>query len=103
MRQRAYNAATKDFTFVLTPAEGTPEASQTSATVDKTTGQATFNLKYSEKDAGKTYTYTLTEVDGKEAGYHYDTTKYTVIVTIQDNDNGTLTVTKVVKMLRVRN
>ena len=90
---------TKDFTFVLTPADNkTPAASQATATVDKKTGKAIFNLEYTEKDAGKQYTYTLSERDDQKAGYEYSEATYRVEVSIADTkDNGELDVTMAVK------
>ena len=90
---------TKDFTFVLTPADNeTPAASQATATVDKETGKATFNLEYTEKDAGKQYTYILSERDDQKDGYEYSNATYRVEVSIADTkDNGELDVTMTVK------
>ena len=90
---------TKEFTFVLTPADAeTPAASQATATVDKKTGKATFNLEYTEKDAGKQYTYTLSERNDQKDGYKYSDATYRVEVSIADTkDNGELDVTMTVK------
>ena len=44
-------------------------------------------------DAGKTYEYTITEVNDKQANVKYDDKKVTLKVTIADNGDGTLSVT----------
>ena len=51
-----------------------------------------------QSDVGKTYTYKVVEVVGeKVAGYTYDTTEYTVTVTVEDNpEKAALTVKTVV-------
>ena len=47
-------------------------------------------LAYTEADAGKTYTYRITETDRGRAGYTYDTGAYLVSVRVTDNGDGTL-------------
>ena len=51
-----------------------------------------------QSDVGKTYTYKVVEVVGEKAnGYTYDTTEYTVTVTVEDNpEKAALTVKTVV-------
>ena len=51
-----------------------------------------------QSDVGKTYTYKVVEVVGEKVnGYTYDTTEYTVTVTVEDNpDKAALTVKTVV-------
>ena len=56
-------------------------------------GKVTFSeISYNEADAGKTYTYQITEVNGGAKGYAYDpmTVKVTVTVKVTDNGDGTL-------------
>lgn len=48
-------------------------------------------IRFTEKDAGKTFTYTVTEKDAGKAGYTYDAREFTVTVTPVDNGNGTIT------------
>ena len=51
-------------------------------------------LSYTEKDAGKTFTYTVNEKLPSEADtYVYDKTVYTVTVNVEDNRDGTLKLT----------
>ena len=50
-------------------------------------------LKFTQNDAGKTFTYTVSEVDGKATGYTYDKTVHTVKAVVADNGDGTLKVT----------
>ncbi len=57
-------------------------------------GNITFpTLKYDETDIGKDYTYTIKEVDGHNSSVQYDDTTYTVVVSVIDNEDGTLDVT----------
>lgn len=50
-------------------------------------------LTFTQDDAGKTFTYTVSEIDSKATGYTYDTTAHTVRIVVADNGNGTLKVT----------
>ena len=50
-------------------------------------------LDYTHKDDGKTFTYEVVEVNAQKPGYIYGTQTYTVTVTVQDNGDGTMTVT----------
>ena len=51
-------------------------------------------LSYTEKDAGRTFTYTVNEKIPSEADpYIYDKTVYTVTVNVEDNRDGTLKLT----------
>ena len=47
-------------------------------------------ISYDQDDAGKTFTYTIKEVPGSEAGYIYDDHSETVTVKVTDNGDGTL-------------
>lgn len=50
-------------------------------------------LKFTQNDAGKTFTYTVSEIDDKATGYTYDKTVHTVKAVVADNGDGTLRVT----------
>ena len=51
---------------------------------------------FSLANAGNSYTYTVYEVDEGATGYTYDTAKHTVVFTVADNGDGTLSVTTTV-------
>lgn len=50
-------------------------------------------LTFTQDDAGKTFTYTVSEIDDKATGFTYDNTVHTVRVVVADNGDGTLRVT----------
>lgn len=50
-------------------------------------------LTFTQNDAGKTFTYTVSEIDDKATGYTYDKTVHTVRAVVADNGDGTLSVT----------
>ncbi len=50
-------------------------------------------LTFTQDDAGKTFTYTVSEIDDKATGYTYDKTVHTVRAVVADNGDGTLKVT----------
>lgn len=50
-------------------------------------------LTFTQDDAGKTFTYKVSEIDDKATGYTYDNTVHTVKAVVADNDDGTLRVT----------
>lgn len=50
-------------------------------------------LTFTQNDAGKTFTYTVNEIDDKATGYTYDKTVHTVKAVVADNGDGTLRVT----------
>lgn len=50
-------------------------------------------LTFNQNDAGKTFTYTVSEIDDKASGYTYDSTVHTVKAVVADNGDGTLKVT----------
>lgn len=50
-------------------------------------------LTFTQNDAGKTFTYTVAEIDDKATGYTYDKTVHTVRAVVADNGDGTLKVT----------
>lgn len=53
-------------------------------------------LTLTQNDAGKTFTYTVSEIDDKATGYTYDKTVHTVKAVVADNGDGTLRVTTAV-------
>ena len=50
-------------------------------------------LTFTQDDAGKTFTYTVSEIDDKATGYTYDETVHTVKAVVADGGDGTLRVT----------
>lgn len=50
-------------------------------------------LTFTQNDAGKTFTYTASEIDDKATGYTYDKTVHTVKAVVADNGDSTLKVT----------
>lgn len=50
-------------------------------------------LTFNQNDAGKTFAYTVSEIDDKATGYTYDSTVHTVKAVVADNGDGTLKVT----------
>ena len=50
-------------------------------------------LTLTQNDAGKTFTYTVSEIDDKATGYTYDNTVHTVRAVVADNGDSTLRVT----------
>lgn len=50
-------------------------------------------LTFIQNDAGKTFTYTVAEIDDKATGYTFDETVHTVRIVVADNGDGTLRVT----------
>lgn len=53
-------------------------------------------LTFTQDDAGKTFTYTMSEIDDKATGYTYDKMVHTVKAVVADNGDGTLRVTTAV-------
>lgn len=53
-------------------------------------------LIFNQNEAGKTFTYTVSEIDDKATGYTYDKTVHTVKAVVADNGDGTLRVTTAV-------
>ena len=57
-----------------------------------------FEVKYTQDDAGQTFTYTIEEIAGtSEPGMTYDGTVYTVTVVVSDDGAGNLTATPTYK------
>lgn len=93
------------FTFTVTPAD---EASakalglhegvnvyKSPATAEATVGLidilAGHEVKFTQADAGKTFTYTVAEKNDGQPGYTYDSAERTVTIAIADDGAGTLT------------
>lgn len=98
------------FTFTVTPADDDsaralgllPGANnfESSATIEGTVGQidilAGHEAKFTQADAGKTFTYTVAEKNNGQPGYTYDDAVRTVTIAIADDTAGTLTATTTV-------
>ena len=90
------------WTFTVTAdSENAPMPEHTTLTTSATSGNKEVldfgNINYTLADAGKTYVYTITE-SGSVGGVINDAvTTRTVSVTVQDNGDGTLAITKVFK------
>lgn len=98
------------FTFTVTPADDDSASAlgllpgannyESSATIEGTVGQidilAGHEVKFTQADAGKTFTYTVAEKNDGQPGYTYDDAVRTVTIAIADDTAGTLTATTTV-------
>lgn len=98
------------FTFTVTPADeasaialGLHEGAnvyKSPATAEATVGLidilAGHEVKFTQADAGKTFTYTVAEKNDGKPGYTYDEAVRTVTIAIADDGAGTLTATTTV-------
>ena len=98
------------FTFTVTPADeasaialGLHEGAnvyKSPATAEATVGLidilAGHEVKFTQADAGKTFTYTVAEKNDGQPGYTYDEAERTVTIAIADDGAGTLTATTIV-------
>ena len=98
------------FTFTVTPADeasaialGLHEGAnvyKSPATAEATVGLidilAGHEVKFTQDDAGKTFTYTVAEKNDGQPGYTYDSAERTVTIAIADDGAGTLTATTTV-------
>lgn len=98
------------FTFTVTPADDDsaralgllPGANnfESPATIEGTVGQidilAGHEAKFTQADAGKTFTYTVAEKNDGQPGYTYDDAVRTVTIAVADDGAGTLTATTTV-------
>lgn len=98
------------FTFTVTPADeasakalGLHEGAnvyKSPATAEATVGLidilAGHEVKFTQADAGKTFTYTVAEKNDDQPGYTYDDAARTVTIAIADDGAGTLTATTTV-------
>ena len=65
-------------------------------TIESSHAVVTFGaLRYTEEDAGNTYTYKVVETNTGKAGYVYDESVFYIDVTIEDNGDGTLDISTV--------
>ena len=81
----------KEFTFKLKADENNPEGAtlpdpaQTSVIYEKRIGGASASFNAITFEKAGTFTFTITEVSGKEGdGYTYDTAQWTLTVTVKD-------------------
>lgn len=98
------------FTFIVTPADDAsaralgllPGANsfKSPAAAEATVGLidilAGHEVKFTQADAGKTFTYTVAEKNDGQPGYTYDDAVRTVTIAIADDTAGTLTATTTV-------
>lgn len=98
------------FTFTVTPADDDSASAlglllgannfKSPATIEGTVGQidilAGHEAKFTQADAGKTFTYTVAEKNDGQPGYTYDDAVRTVTIAIADDTAGTLTATTTV-------
>ena len=98
------------FTFTVTPADEAsanalgllPGANnfKSPATAEATVGLidilAGHEVKFTQADAGKTFTYTVAEKNDDKPGYTYDDAARTVMIAVADDGAGTLTATTTV-------
>ncbi len=78
-----------EFEFKLCDSEGNELATGTNAA----DGTVTFDRDLTFSAAGE-YTYTVREVKGNLGGVTYDETVYSIVLTVTDNGNGTLSVSR---------
>ncbi len=110
------NATMREFSFTVTPKDdasaeklGIDMAGKTFTTKPgETIGDdsashaevavldAAAEAKFTQADADDTYTYTVKETAGSDAGVTYDDTEYTVTITTADDGQGGITVTTTV-------
>ena len=98
------------FTFTVTPADEVSANAlglyngannfQSPATAEGTVGLidilAGHEVKFTQADAGKTFTYTVAEKNDGKPGYTYDDAERTVTIAVADDGAGTLTATTTV-------
>lgn len=102
-----FGSSKSTFRYIVKPADetsakkvGIPESGKVyeTANVEADTPKTVSlvpegGLTFNQNDAGKTFTYTVSEIDDKAAGYTYDKTVHTVKAVVADNGDGTLRVT----------
>ena len=103
----AFGSPKSTFRYIVKPADKTSankvgistdgkvyETANVEANVPKTVSLVPERgLTLTQNDAGKTFTYTVSEIDDKATGYTYDKTVHTVKAVVADNGDGTLRVT----------
>ncbi|MDO5435382.1 MAG: FctA domain-containing protein, partial [Clostridia bacterium] len=73
-----------------------PEKTEKHAQTGEITSEGGFifgELRYTEADVGKTFRYIVKEDKPGKSGYGYDTTEYSVFVSVSDAGDGTLIIT----------
>lgn len=86
---------TEKETLIRTATSGKPDdpVLREDGTIDSSHAVASFGvIRYTQADAGKTFTYKVKEVKADKPGYVYDTNEYVVRVAVTDNGDGTLNV-----------
>ncbi|MCD8096741.1 MAG: hypothetical protein LUE31_01625 [Lachnospiraceae bacterium] len=80
------------FTFQVTGYKINGDTRGTATARNSASGEVTFTniVTYDQKDIGKTYYYTITEVNDAQSGYTYDETVYVAKVVVSDAGNGEL-------------
>ncbi len=87
----------EQFQFTLAALEGAPlPGNVTSMVLTNAAGTAADGAiitlpDITFKEAGQ-YQYTLTEINAGKGGYTYDSAKYTITITVEDNGNGALVI-----------
>ena len=110
------NATMREFSFTVTPKDdasaeklnidkaGETFATKPGATIGDDNAShaevavldAAAEAKFTQADAADTYTYTMKETAGSDAGVTYDDTEYTVTITTEDDGQGGIKVTTTV-------
>lgn len=110
------NATMREFSFTVTPKDdasaeklnidkaGETFATKPGATIGDDNAShaevavldAAAEAKFTQADADDTYTYTMKETAGSDAGVTYDDTEYTVTITTEDDGQGGIKVTTTV-------
>ena len=105
-----HSMAAGQFTFTVTPRDaasakalGLSEGDNTFATPAAADGATVSidilggrDVTFTQADAGKTYSYTVSEKNGGAPGYTYDTAKRTITIAVTDDGAGKLTATTTV-------
>ncbi|MDO5436201.1 MAG: FctA domain-containing protein [Clostridia bacterium] len=95
-RQFGFELVDESGEVVLTAYNGVPKNTQdTDGTITGTADVVFRQLKFTQKDIGKTYTYTLREAipETRVKEMTYDTEGVEIAISISDNGDGTLSVT----------
>lgn len=76
-------AKPEGFEFQLVDEDGNKKTAKSDSK-----GKAVFNLTFGEEDIGKTYTYTLTEINTKKKNFTYSKASYEFEISISLNEEG---------------
>ena len=88
-----------EFTFILEELGDSGRFSQKAVTANSS-GRFSFDLAYDQDDIGKTFVYRVSEYvpyNSGATGIDYDESVFDVTVTVEDNGNGTLKVTRTIR------